>query len=126
VLGCEKADVSSALRDSLLQIARLRAVEFRHPIVRNVTGGHAGVISSTGQVLHKIDIEQASQPIRLENVPVDGGHSLYAVTGSWPLIGGFTIYGALLALRCNLVSLRIVPHVMRSYLRSSVTMTSLK
>jgi apolipoprotein N-acyltransferase len=81
VCGSEAIDGTSALRQSMLQVVRLRAVELRRTIVRNVADGFSGAVSSTGELLHNIEDTGARGPLRLEHLPIDRRFSLYALGG---------------------------------------------
>jgi apolipoprotein N-acyltransferase len=87
VSGCEDADGTQALRESSLQIACLRAVEFRRASLRNVDGGYSGFVSSNGEVLRKFDLAAVREPIRIAAVLCERHDSLYAIAGDWPYVG---------------------------------------
>jgi apolipoprotein N-acyltransferase len=89
VCGSEEADSTSSLRESMLQIVQLRAVEFRQPVIRNVVGGYSGVVSSTGQTVRLCNIDK---PTRLQNIPIGNRWTVYAAFGYWPYLG-FLVLG---------------------------------
>jgi apolipoprotein N-acyltransferase len=94
VSSCEEADRTSIVRKSLLQIVRLRAVELRHPIVRNVVAGYSGTVSGSGELLDRFE-DRITTPKRIDGVPLDGRVSFYAIWGNWPIaflmVGSVTV-----------------------------------
>ena len=86
VLSAEGADRSGALKDLMLGQSRLRAIETRRALVRNVEFGTSGIVDACGRVVQRFDgIEQAqsTEPIRLGPLPIDRRTSLYTRLGDW-------------------------------------------
>jgi apolipoprotein N-acyltransferase len=88
VAGSEVADPGLALHESLLQVTRLRAVELRRPILRNVVAGYCGIITSDGQDAQMVHPNGHSGAILTTlDVPTTPRRSLYAACGDVPLAG---------------------------------------
>jgi apolipoprotein N-acyltransferase len=83
VCGSEMADSTGCLRELMLQMARLRAVEFRRPIARSVKAGYSGVISSSGAMLCKYAEHGLREPIRVEGIALGRQTTLYSILGIW-------------------------------------------
>jgi len=79
IASAEDADGTHRLPAQVAQIVRLRAIEFRRSIVRNVRGGHSGVIDGCGRV--RWDLENIEQPVVVGPVPIDERFSIYAKFG---------------------------------------------
>lgn len=92
VASREEVDATLRLQEQITQIVRLRAIEFRRSIVRNVQGGHSGVIDGCGRVLS--DVVGLSEPTVVGPVPIDGRFSVYAKVGDTVLIIPFAFVAA--------------------------------
>lgn len=86
VCSSEISDTASTLRQSILQIVRLRAVELRRTIVRNAPGGYSGAVSSSGGLIGVFHDNAVRDPVCLNGLPVDERASFYAVGGPWSTI----------------------------------------
>lgn len=93
VSSAEEAEQTKRMSEQILQIIQLRAVEFRRPIVRNVLGGHSGIIDGCGRLV--VDLVNVPEPTVVGPVPLDGRWSLYAVVGDWihvPVLVGVLLW----------------------------------
>jgi apolipoprotein N-acyltransferase len=63
---------------TMLENARMRAIESRTPVVRVVLGGYTALINSSGTVL----ASTIDKPI-VGNVQIDSHFSLYSAIGDW-------------------------------------------
>ena len=81
--GAEGQDRDQVVADRMLRFARLRAVESRRPLVRNVTLGHSALIDGNGVVREALPPEPLTEPYWLGAIPLDGRRSFYAVYGDW-------------------------------------------
>lgn len=83
--GSEGQDGSGALARGLAAMARLRAVETRRPIVRNIADGESGVLDACGRWVAKAPGTIVAEPLSIGAAPLDARQSLYARVGDWPL-----------------------------------------
>jgi len=67
------------------QMAILRAVEFRRPLVRSANSGVSMVISPAGEVVAHLGLYQ--EGIITTDVPLMTTRTIYARFGDWPLVG---------------------------------------
>jgi len=81
--GAEGQDEAGEISWLMLRYARLRAIENRRALVRNVTFGHSALIDGNGRVLDFLTTEPIVSPTWLGTVPIDNRRSLYAVCGDW-------------------------------------------
>ena len=81
--GAEGQDRDHVVADRMLRFARLRAVENRRPLVRNVTLGHSALVDGNGMVRRALPPEPIVSPMWLGPIPLDSRTSVYAVTGDW-------------------------------------------
>jgi len=81
--GAEGQDESGDISWLMLRYARLRAIENRRALVRNVTLGHSALIDGNGKVLESLTTEPIISPTWLGAVPIDNRWSLYAFCGDW-------------------------------------------
>jgi apolipoprotein N-acyltransferase len=84
VCSSEGADQSRQMSAHILQMIRLRAIEFRRPIVRNVRDGHSGIVDSCGRVV--ADLVDLQQPTVVGPGPLDSRTSIYSLIGDWILV----------------------------------------
>ncbi len=80
-----------SMRYQHLQLASLRAIENRVPMVRSVNTGVSAVIDSTGRIVAAAAPGEATV-LRAELV-LDDGRTLYAIVGDWPIrvLAGLTL-----------------------------------
>jgi len=81
--GSEGQDQTLCLARLSLRLARLRAIECRRAVVRNVTNGYSGVIDGNGRLIHAVTGRNIHRPELLDPLPLDRRTSLYALTGDW-------------------------------------------
>ena len=81
--GAEGQDKSGKIAWLMLRYARLRSVENRRALVRNVTLGHSALVDSNGVVRVALSTEPITMPTWLGAVPIDTRQSLYAIAGDW-------------------------------------------
>jgi apolipoprotein N-acyltransferase len=81
-LSRETSDPTGFVPRNLLKMARLRAVETRRSVVRNVEGGFSGVVTSTGEFVSAPPRPWAG-PTLIGHVPVDHRMTLAAFAGDW-------------------------------------------
>lgn len=74
-----------SVRYQHLQLASLRAIENRVPVVRAVNTGASAVIDSTGRIV-AMGRPGEAEVVRAELV-LDGRRTLYAIVGDWPMRG---------------------------------------
>lgn len=81
-IGSERS-IHPELGTRLMQAhARLRAIEFRLPVVRSVAHGTSAVIDGAGRVLASLDpADHDPDALLLANVPLDGRRSAYRAIG---------------------------------------------
>ena len=84
--GAEGQDRTGALSEVMLRMARLRAVETRRAIVRNVSQGTSGIIDGNGEVRIAAAEHAIENPIWIGPIPIDQRTSFYARFGDWPMI----------------------------------------
>ncbi len=84
--GAEGQDLTGVLSEWMLRAARLRAVENRRAIVRNVSYGKSGIVDSNGHLLVDATPKVIEKPIYLGAIPIDDRTSWYALIGNWPLM----------------------------------------
>lgn len=82
-LGAEAHDRGDQLRASLLRAARLRAIENRRAVVRNVTAGVSGVIDGNGRLVRGPSGRWVD-PIVVGPIPLDERVSCYRQVGDRP------------------------------------------
>ena len=94
--AAEGLDPSGATATTSLRMAKLRAIETRRCIVRNVMGGDSGLVDSAGRlVIHTAD-ESIIEPTHLGSVPIDSRMSFYVLAGDWlPMLLCLTIIGVI-------------------------------
>ena len=81
--GAEGQDRDDVVADRMLRFARLRAVENRRPLVRNVTLGHSVLIDGNGIVRQALPPEPILSPTWFGAIPLDRRSSFYAFAGDW-------------------------------------------
>lgn len=81
-LSRETTDPTGFVPRNLLKMARLRAIETRRSVVRNVEGGFSGVVTSTGEFVSAPPRPWAG-PTLIGRVPVDHRTTLAAFAGDW-------------------------------------------
>lgn len=79
----ERFDVTMRGQSTLLAHARLRAVECRRAIVRNVYYGNSAVIDGNGEVRFLAHEHTLTEPVCAGRIPIDDRFSLYVWTGDW-------------------------------------------
>ncbi len=82
-IGAEGQDSSDVLATRMLRYARLRAIESRRSLVRNVTFGYSALIDSNGDTRTVLPTTPISTPTWLGAVPIDDRYSFYAFHGDW-------------------------------------------
>jgi apolipoprotein N-acyltransferase len=93
-LSREATDPTGFVPRNLLKMARLRAIESRRPIIRNVEGGFSGIVTSTGEFV-SAPPRPWSAPIQVGHVPIDRRASAALAGGNWiPLAACVVILGA--------------------------------
>lgn len=103
-VGSEVQDRSGFLRTTMFRMARLRAIEFRTSILRNVTGSLSGVFDGAGRFVaiepgaiggsirgSKIGPPTSATPSASFVVPLDRREGLYATWGDAPLLSAWTL-----------------------------------
>jgi len=82
--GSERSIACANGPETMLNHARMRAIESRRPVVRSVLGGHTAIIDGNGRVV----ASTVERPL-VGEVPLDSRFSLYATLGDWvtPLCG---------------------------------------
>lgn len=90
--GSEGQDRSQVLASLMLRQARLRAIENRRPIVRNIIQGTSGIIDANGRLTVEVDQEIVVEPVVVGPLPLDRRRSLYASTGDCGWIMLCTIF----------------------------------
>jgi apolipoprotein N-acyltransferase len=83
VSSCESADLTLSLQRSILAHARLRAIECRRAVVRNVECGYSGIIDGCGRMVAAPSGVLLREPSTLGPVPLDTRTSIYAYGGDW-------------------------------------------
>ncbi len=81
-LSRETTDPTGFVPRNLLKMARLRAIETRRSVVRNVEGGFSGVVTSTGEFVSAPPRPWAG-PTFIGHVPVDRRTTLAMLAGDW-------------------------------------------
>ena len=84
--GAEGQDPTGVLPTVMLRAARLRAIETRRSIVRNVSHGTSGIIDGNGETWVAATEPVLSRPCLVGAVPIDRRTSWYAFWGNWPLL----------------------------------------
>ncbi len=69
------------LQQILLLMTRLRAIESRRTIVRNVTNGCSGVVDGEGRVLYNVDLVPAGKAMSVGDIPISSTVSFYNTHG---------------------------------------------
>ena len=83
ICSSERADGTGQMSRHVLNLARIRAIECRRSIVRNVHLGPSGRIDSTGR-LHDFSIPPSLEsPVPLGKIAIDRRRTLYVVWGDW-------------------------------------------
>jgi apolipoprotein N-acyltransferase len=81
-LSRETTDPTGFVPRNLLKMARLRAIETRRSVVRNVEGGFSGMITSTGEFM-SAPPRPWSAPVPVGRVPIDHRMTLALLAGDW-------------------------------------------
>ena len=81
--SCESLDLTLSLQRSILAQARLRAIECRRAVVRNVECGYSGIIDGCGRMVAAPSGVLLREPTPLGPVPLDSRTSIYAYCGDW-------------------------------------------
>ncbi len=90
--SCELIDATKRLADAILTMAQFRAIECRRAIVRNVEGGHSGVIDGSGRFALAPSADEINRPVSVGRVPLDRRVSLYAYLGDWlPIVASLIV-----------------------------------
>jgi apolipoprotein N-acyltransferase len=83
VCSSERSDKTGRMSRHALTMARVRAIECRRTLVRNVHLGHSGIIDSTGRLReHSIPLSLES-PTPIGKIPIDQRSTLYILWGDW-------------------------------------------
>jgi apolipoprotein N-acyltransferase len=93
VASNENQDGCGLISRHCLAMARIRAVEFRRSVVRNVRGGYSGVVDSNGQVQGPPLPWSVETATCVGPVPIDSRRSVYATLGDWPLYSVLLVFG---------------------------------
>ncbi len=83
VCSSERTDRSGRLSRHVLNLAKLRAIECRRSVVRNVQFGHSGTIDSTGHLRHNSIPQSLQSPTQLGEIPIDRRSTIYVLLGDW-------------------------------------------
>ena len=83
VCSSEQSDNSGRLARHLLDLARMRAIECRRSLVRNVHGGYSGRIDSTGALVDDSLPVFIRRPTGLGPVSLDARSTLASLWGDW-------------------------------------------
>ncbi|MBX9788903.1 MAG: apolipoprotein N-acyltransferase [Pirellulales bacterium] len=83
VSSCESVDLTFSVQRSILAQARLRAIECRRAVVRNVDCGYSGIIDGCGRLVAAPPGVLLGEPTPLGPVPLDSRTSLYVYGGDW-------------------------------------------
>jgi len=81
--GAEGQDSTDLVAALMLRYARVRAIENRRSLVRNVTLGHSALIDGNGKYHVVLPTTPITSPVWLGAVPIDKRFSLYAYCGDW-------------------------------------------
>ena len=83
VCSSERSDKTGRMSRCALNMARVRAIECRRAIARNVHLGHSGTIDSCGE-LHEASLPSLIQsPTSLGAIPLDQRSTLFVLCGDW-------------------------------------------
>ena len=83
VCSSEHSDSTGRMSRHVLSMAKVRAIECRRTIVRNVDRGHSGRIDSTGRLRDESIPLLVESPMPLRAVPIDNRSTLYVIWGDW-------------------------------------------
>lgn len=92
VASSETFDQTGCLQRHVTQLVRLNAIQLRKAIVRNVRGGHSGIVDGSGRV--QCDLKDLRSPTVVGPVPIDNRFSLYAKFGDAVLLVPIALLGA--------------------------------
>lgn len=79
----EGADRTQSLQNTMVKMARFRAIECRRALVRNASRGYSGMIDGNGQVLSAPVNGKIFAPFNVGQVPMDDRTSVYVMLGDW-------------------------------------------
>lgn len=83
VCSSERSDRTGKMSRHALNLAKVRAIECRRTLVRNVQLGSSGVIDSTGRVHNESLPNWIQSPTPLGAIPIDQRSTLYTLWGDW-------------------------------------------
>ncbi len=83
VCSSERTDRTGRLSRHVLNMAKVRAIECRRALVRNVHFGYSGRIDSTGLLCDASLPQVIEAPTSLGSIPIDRRSSVYAFCGDW-------------------------------------------
>jgi apolipoprotein N-acyltransferase len=83
VCSSERSDRTGRMSRHLLNLARLRAIECRRTLVRNVNLGRSGRIDSTGRLCDETLPLLVPSATPLGQIPIDSRSTLYLLWGDW-------------------------------------------
>ena len=83
VCSSERSDGTGQMSRHVLNLAKVRAIECRRTLVRNVHLGCSGRIGSTGRLLDESIPTLLQSPTPLGKIPIDQRLTLYVLWGDW-------------------------------------------
>ena len=83
VCSSERADRTGQMSRHVLNLAKVRAIECRRTLVRNVHLGCSGRIDSLGRLLDESIPALLESPTPLGTIPIDQRLTLYVLWGDW-------------------------------------------
>ncbi len=83
ISSSERSDHTGRMSRHVLAMAKVRAIECRRAIVRNVKRGHSGMIDSTGRLTSESLPLVLERPELLGPIPIDPRSTLFIRWGNW-------------------------------------------
>jgi apolipoprotein N-acyltransferase len=106
VCSSESSDKTGRMARHVLGFTKMRAIECRRALVRNVRFGYSGIIDATGRLRNESLPPVIESPTPLGGIPIDRRSTLYMWWGDWIPAGVACV--VLLAVAARLYSLFII------------------